>query len=122
MAVLLGACGGGGSPTSVATSTPAGGPTTTSAAPSPAGASMAAAGVQIKNFAFAPASQTVTAGQTVTWKNDDTTDHTVTADDNSFDSGLLAPGKTFTHTFAAAGTYAYHCVIHPNMTGTVVAK
>ncbi|MPV87830.1 cupredoxin domain-containing protein [Georgenia ruanii] len=83
---------------------------------------MAAAAVQIKNFAFAPASQTVAAGQTVTWTNDDSTDHTVTADDNSFDSGRLAPGKTFTHTFATAGTYAYHCAIHPNMTGTVVAR
>jgi plastocyanin len=121
VAVLLAACGGGGSSPS-ASSAPPGGSTMTSAAPSSAGASMAAAAVHIKDFAFAPASQTVKAGETVTWTNDDSTEHTVTADDGSFDSGRLAPGATFTHTFAAAGTFAYHCTIHPNMTAKVVVQ
>jgi plastocyanin len=119
VAVLLGACGGGGS-SSATSSAPAGG-ATTSAAPASPGAAMAAA-VHIKDFAFAPTSQTVKAGDTVTWTNDDSTEHTVTADDGSFDSGRLAPGATFSHTFAAAGTVAYHCTIHPNMTAKVVVQ
>jgi plastocyanin len=43
----------------------------------------------------------------------------VTADDGSFDSGSLATDATFSQTFDAAGTFAYHCTIHPSMTGTI---
>jgi hypothetical protein len=43
----------------------------------------------------------------------------VTADGGAFDSGNLATGQTFSQTFSAAGTFAYHCNIHPQMTGTV---
>ena len=86
---------------------------------SPAASSSA---VQIKNFAFAPASLTVSVGATVTWTNNDSVTHTVTANDKSFDSGNLDPGKTFSFTFKKAGTYAYHCAIHTNMTATIVVK
>jgi plastocyanin len=59
----------------------------------------------------------------VTWTNNDTAAHTITADDGSFDSGNLNPGDTFTHTFAtAAGTVAYHCNYHPNMVATIVVQ
>jgi predicted lipoprotein with Yx(FWY)xxD motif len=78
--------------------------------------------IQIANFAFAPTSLTVSAGTTVTWTNADSTAHTVTADDGSFDSGNLDPGKTFSFTFKTPGTYAYHCAIHPNMKATIVVK
>ena len=74
--------------------------------------------IDIKNFAFTPSSITISSGDSVTWTNDDTTTHTVTGTD--WGSGDLAPGATFTHTFAANGSYAYHCSIHPFMTGTVV--
>jgi plastocyanin len=47
------------------------------------------------------------------------TTHNITADDASFSSGNLAPGATFERTFTVAGTYAYHCSIHPTMKGTV---
>ncbi|WP_127127841.1 cupredoxin family copper-binding protein [Georgenia sp. SYP-B2076] len=87
-----------------------------------AGERMAAAAVQIKDFAFAPSPLTVAAGTTVTWTNQDRTAHTVTADDGSFDSGRIAPGATFQHTFAASGTVAYHCTIHPGMRATVVVR
>ena len=58
----------------------------------------------------------------VTWKFDDSTDHTVSADDNSFASSPMANGQTFTHTFSTAGTVAYHCSIHPFMKVTIIVK
>jgi plastocyanin len=77
--------------------------------------------VNISGLAFSPASVSVTAGGTVTWTNNDAgIPHTVTADNGSFDSGNLTTGQSFSQTFNAAGTFAYHCTIHPQMTGTVV--
>lgn len=63
----------------------------------------------------------VTPGTTVTWTNNDTMPHSVTADDNSFDSGTLLAGQTFSHTFDAVGTFSYYCTIHgrPSMSGAV---
>ena len=78
--------------------------------------------VEISNFMFSPTSVTVPVGGTVTWKFDDSTQHTVTADDNSFASSPMANGQIFTHTFTTAGTVTYHCSIHPTMTGTIVVK
>jgi hypothetical protein len=46
----------------------------------------------------------------------------VTADDGSFDSGTLNPGASFSQTFSTAGTFTYHCAIHPRMTGTIVVS
>ena len=78
--------------------------------------------VNIKGFAFSVSTLNVTAGTKVTWTNNDATTHTVTADDNSFNSGDIAPGKTFSMTFAEGGTYNYHCIYHSMMTGSVVVK
>ncbi|MEO8711833.1 MAG: cupredoxin family copper-binding protein [Parafilimonas sp.] len=78
--------------------------------------------VSIKNFAFSASTLTVSLGTTVKWTNNDATTHTVTADDGSFDSGNIAPGGTFSHTFSAAGTTKYHCSIHTNMKASVVAN
>jgi plastocyanin len=75
--------------------------------------------VSIANFSFQPATITVPVGATVTWTNNDTTGHTVTADGGSFKSNTLAPGAGFSHTFAAAGTFAYHCSIHASMKAAV---
>jgi plastocyanin len=75
--------------------------------------------VSISGFEYDPSSITIEVGDTVTWTNSDGTDHTVTADDASFDSGTVADGATFAWTFASAGTVTYHCAIHPTMTGTV---
>jgi plastocyanin len=76
--------------------------------------------VTIQNFAFAPVSLTVAAGTKVTWTNQDSTAHTVTADNGSFGSQHLATGTTFSETFSKAGTYAYHCSIHTSMKATIV--
>jgi len=74
--------------------------------------------------AFTPPSVTISAGHTVEWTFQDANPHTVTADDGSFTSPKtgLASGKTYSHTFGQAGTYNYHCFIHPQMLGTVVVQ
>jgi plastocyanin len=76
--------------------------------------------VNIDNFAFVPATLTVHAGSTVTWTNHDEEPHTVAASDGSFHSPGMGTGATFSHAFAAAGTFDYVCSIHPMMHGTVV--
>jgi plastocyanin len=77
--------------------------------------------VAIKNFAFAPASLSVTAGTTVTWTNQDSDAHTVTSAGTGgpLGSKALNTGDTFRFTFTKAGTYRYLCTIHPFMTATV---
>jgi plastocyanin len=106
--------GGGG-----ATPPPASAP---SASASSGSAANGGTTVEIMNFMFMPGTLTVPVGSTVTWKFDDSTDHTVNADDNSFASPPMANGQTFAHTFSSAGTVAYHCSIHPFMKGTIVVK
>jgi hypothetical protein len=78
--------------------------------------------VTIQNFAFNPATLTVSVGTTITWTNLDSAPHTVTSDDNLFDSGTLNQGAPFSHTFTTPGTFAYHCNIHPSMTAQVVVQ
>lgn len=82
----------------------------------------ARAAVSIQNFKFSPASLTVAPGTTVTWTNNDAVAHTVTADNGSFDSKVIAPGQSFSYTFAAPGSVSYHCAIHPMMKGTVMVQ
>jgi plastocyanin len=79
--------------------------------------------VTIQSFAFNPQVITVKVGTTITWTDKDGTSHTVTSVSGpaSFDSGRLNPsGGTFKFTFSQAGTYSYHCMIHPSMTATVI--
>jgi len=79
-------------------------------------------GVTMQNISFQPASLSTKVGDTVTWTNDESVGHDVTADDGSFKSGPaggLKQGDKFEHTFNKAGTFAYKCTVHPNMTGTV---
>ncbi|HEY7030687.1 MAG TPA: plastocyanin/azurin family copper-binding protein [Thermomicrobiales bacterium] len=78
--------------------------------------------VRIENFAFSPATIQVSVGDTVTWENYDDAPHTVTGDNNEFDSGQLAKDQKFTFTFTTAGTITYHCNNHPNMHGTIVVS
>ena len=101
-------------PTTVATGGSTGASTSGSATAGPK--------VDISNFSFNPGTLTVKVGDTVTWTNNDSATHTVTANDNSFKSADLAPGASFSNTFSTAGTYPYRCTIHPNMTGTIVVQ
>ena len=78
--------------------------------------------VTIADFDYAPPSVTVAAGSAVEFTNTDSTNHTATADDMSFDTGDLGEGKSGTVTLAKPGTYTYFCRFHPFMKGTVVVK
>jgi plastocyanin len=83
--------------------------------------------VGIRDNVFEPKMITVNVGDTVVWKNGGQHEHTVTADDGSFNSDDLAPGKEFSHTFTKAGTFAYYCKYHGGphgvgMSGTVVVQ
>jgi len=78
--------------------------------------------VSIKQFAFTPNSVTIPVGGTVMWTNNEIIPHTVTADDGSFTSDTLNKGDTFSHTFTAAGTVAYHCTYHTNMKADVIVQ
>src|SRR5215472_10464088 len=75
-------------------------------------AQSADATVNMQSLAFSPKEVHVTAGQTVLWTNSDPLQHTVTADDGSFDSGLIDPGGMFTMEFDTPGTYQYYCQPH----------
>ncbi len=82
----------------------------------------ASASVEIKNFAFNPGTVTVKVGTKVTWTNNDSAPHTVTSDSGSplNSKSILSPGQSFSYTFTTAGTFPYHCTIHPTMKGQVV--
>ena len=76
-------------------------------------------GQQITDLGFDPIQLSVNAGDTVTWTNAGAIPHAVTADDDSFDSGLINPDDTFSISFGAPGSYAYHCTAHPWMKGVI---
>jgi plastocyanin len=125
--IVLAACGGttttGTTPTPAPTTAPAGNtPTAT-----PSGPAMAVSITTSGTFAFSPASITIKVGTIVTWTNNTGAPHTVTSDDGtSFDSGINTPiaasGGTFNFTFTKAGTFTYHCQIHPFMKATIIVQ
>jgi plastocyanin len=118
--LLLAGCGSSSKKSSSTTNTTASGSKSTSA-PTPAKSSGGDT-VDIKGFAFSPKALKVSVGTKVTWTNDDSADHTSSAEKGapaSWDSGHLGKGKTFSYTFAKKGMYSYHCDIHTYMAGTV---
>jgi plastocyanin len=64
----------------------------------------------------------VAVGSTVTWTNTDSVSHTSTSDRSGWDSGIIAPGRQFSRTYETAGTFSYHCAIHPGMVGTITVR
>ena len=68
--------------------------------------------VSVQDELFDPAQAEIVAGVTLTWRHDGEEQHTITADDGSFDSGIINPGDTFPVTFDASATYPYYCQIH----------
>jgi len=76
--------------------------------------------VTLNDESFQPPALEVAVGATVTWENiDGDDDHTVTADEGAFNSGVMPVGAAFDHTFDAPGSYSYFCAIHPEMVGTI---
>src|SRR5918996_5052865 len=79
--------------------------------------------VSEEDITFQPAEVSVGVGDTVTWTNNDSVDHDVTADSfSSGDPGGMAPGDTFDHTFDEAGTFGYVCTVPPGMEGAVTVE
>jgi len=118
--LLLSACSGGGA-AQAADTAPA---STTASVPAdlgmPAAASSSGSSVLIDKYMFGPDKLTVPVGTTVTWTNNDADQHTVLAKDDTFRSGSLAKGQSFSFKFDRAGSYDYRCSIHPFMVATVV--
>ena len=103
---LAAGCGGGGS------SSGGSGPTST------AGGQGGGNAVTIDNLAFSPKTLNLKTGQQVTWTNKQDIAHTVTVNGGAFDH-QMPPGATFSFTFDKAGSFPYHCTIHPSMTATI---
>jgi plastocyanin len=97
----------------VVTDEPGAGPGDPAPPPSPSG------DVEIVDRAFRPGVIEIAAGATVRWVNRDA-DHTVTARDRSWDSGIFDTGGTFERAFTQPGTFEYFCILHPEMIGTVL--
>jgi len=117
---LLAGCGSDEEPEGAA---PA--PAASTAAPAAAGpAADAAVVVKIKDFLYAPETVTVKKGARVDFENLDTAPHTATIAEGAmkFDSGTIEKGETKSVSFAKPGTYAYICLFHPYMKGTVTVE
>ena len=117
LSIVIG-CGSSYSPPAAPTPTP-----TPSPAPTPGTPVSIVNGASVQTTrAFAPSPVTVAVGGTVTWTNNDSTTHTSTGNNNDWNSGPIVPGASFSRTFASAGSFTYHCTIHPGMVGTVTVQ
>jgi plastocyanin len=125
-ALAVAACSSGASPTTAPTtggaSAPAasaGGGGGAACAKGEAGAT-AAVTVEIKDFAYSPDPVTAKVGEAIGWTNGDSAPHTATLDDDSCGTDNINQGATGVLVFSAAGTYPYHCAVHPRqMKGTI---
>jgi plastocyanin len=77
---------------------------------------------EMRTMVFGPKRIEISAGGTVTWTNNDPLVHTITADDGSWDSGPIEPGKSWSRTFTQPGEYAFHCTPHPFMKAVIVVR
>ena len=78
--------------------------------------------VSITSTGFLPESITIKAGDTVVWTNNDTTDHTATDDQLTWDTDVIAPTTTGSQLFATAGSFTYSDTIDPTLTGTITVS
>ncbi len=78
--------------------------------------------VTIKSTGFSPGAITIQHGDKVTWRNVDTKDHQVVANDGSFASPILHRNQSWTKTLSTAGTFRYHDALAPRLTGKVTVK
>jgi len=80
------------------------------------------------NACYIPFNVSISAGEEITWSNDDTAAHTVTSGspadgpDGNFDSGLFMAGGIFSTTLDESGEYPYFCMVHPWMTGNITVN
>lgn len=78
--------------------------------------------VSINDTGYIHPAIVIAVGDTVRWKNDGTTSHTATSDTGLWNSGTIPSSLTFEHTFTQAGSFLYHCTLHPSMTGRIVVQ
>jgi plastocyanin len=110
----------GGLLTSCGSSTPAGNNGTPTPSPTTAPDAVISIVGIAGGMSFSPAVVTVKVGQKIGWKNTDSTTHRMVDNGGAFDSGSLGPGSASTIiTMNTAGSFPYHCSIHPTMTGTI---
>ena len=117
-ALMTAACGG----YSAAAPSPVPSPS-----PGPIGGPSTAVSIPVRaetlgNRAFNPDDLSVAVGSSVTWTNTDSVAHTSTSDSRTWDSGSVAPRAQFSVTLQSAGTFRYHCAIHPGMVGTITVQ
>jgi plastocyanin len=120
--LLLAACSGGGATTAPVSEPSAQASAPAAAAPCEVSSAAGEVAVTIAEFAFNPADITATAGQTITFTNNDSAPHTATLDDDSCGTPNIAQGASNGLTFSTAGTYPFHCAVHPNMKGTITVS
>ncbi|MGZ8437179.1 MAG: cupredoxin domain-containing protein [Candidatus Limnocylindrales bacterium] len=127
--LLLAACSSSGATTAPSVAAPSAAASTAASSPAAGGgaactqnATAGAVAVSIKGFAFNPADIQAKVGDTITFTNNDTAPHSATLDDGSCSTGTISPGSADGLTFTAAGTYPFHCKIHPSMKGTITVS
>ena len=112
--LCLTACGKSNTYTSPSTTTPA-----------PAGSTtvmMVSGASTLSSTAFSPNPISVSVGTTVSWLNNDNTAHAPAANNGVWTSPSIAPSSRFNQTFTTAGSFPYHCTIHPGMVGTITVQ
>ena len=78
--------------------------------------------MRVVNFAFRPKSLTIPDGTKVRWVVREGT-HSTTSNTGRWDSGVLSQGEAFGRVFRRAGTFRYHCSVHPTaMRGVIIVK
>lgn len=111
------------SPSPSAAAQPSAAPTASAPAATGGGSKIQVVADQTNGGAYNPQNATAKVGDTLTWSwTDDSAQHSVTDDSGKFDSGLQGKGSSFSYKFTAAGTYKYHCVVHPQMVGQVTVS
>jgi plastocyanin len=78
--------------------------------------------VAIKPAGFSPVTRTIQTGDSIRWRNDDTVNHQVVADNGHFASPVLKPRQSYTRLFNIAGTYRYRDALEPAERGTIVVQ
>jgi plastocyanin len=118
-ALLAAACGGGTTPTPQPTPTA----TPTATPPPNTGDIVIVINGDAGGMSYAPAAATVTLGQTVSWRNADTTPHTATENSAAWDTGIIDAGATSAPLrMNTVGTFSYYCTLHPLMMGTLTVQ
>ena len=95
---------------------------TTAAKEAAASGGEGATKAEMRTMMFSPKRLEIAPGTTVRWTNNDQLVHTITADDGSWDSGPIEPGKSWSRTFTQPGEFAFHCTPHPFMKAVVVVR